>query len=102
MPEYEHQCKNEECKHEWSDTYSIKQDPPKVCPKCNQETAVRLISLGGRGKVALYGKELLEQVKVDTDKLKKDIYTSEKMYSNFLGEDKYQKIQEKLDKRKRG
>lgn len=102
MPEYEHKCTDSECNHEWVDTYSIKQDPPKFCPKCNKETAMRLISLGGKGRVELYGQDLVDKVKVDTEKLKKDIYSSEKLYSNFLGPDKYESIQKKLDKNKRG
>jgi putative FmdB family regulatory protein len=101
MPDYEHECQNPDCRHFWEDTYSIKQDPPKVCPKCNQETAKRLISLGGRGVVELNGQELIDRVKSDVASMKKDMAKSDKVYANLLGEDKYHKIQTQLDQRKR-
>lgn len=102
MPEYEHICTAENCKHEWNDTYSIKLDPPKVCPKCLQETAQRVISGGsGKGIVELTGHELASKMKEDVVKLKKDMNSSEKVYSNMLGEAKYQEMQQSLDKGKR-
>ncbi len=42
MAEYEHIC--EACGFEWTACYSIKEDPPKICPKCNKKKAKRLIS----------------------------------------------------------
>jgi len=41
---YEYYCKN--CKKEWEEDQSIKDDPKKTCPHCKQETAIRLISKG--------------------------------------------------------
>ena len=99
MPEYEHACTNPECKHEWEDEYSIKQDPPKICPKCNQETDVRLISLGGKGVVELYGQDLVDKVKADTKQFKKEIYSDANKYANAIGEAKYNQLQTQLDRR---
>jgi putative FmdB family regulatory protein len=102
MPEYDHACQNEECKHEWSDTYSIKQDPPKDCPKCGQATAKRLISGGsGRGIVELYGDDLVKKVKADAQQLKRDAAKDERTYANLLGETKYQDLQTRMDRQRR-
>lgn len=102
MPTYSHMCTNLECKFEWEDFYSIKQDPPKSCPTCKQETVKRLIDGGvGKGIVELTGQELVNKVQADGQKLKRDVHNSEKLYSNVLGESHYQKLQTSLDKRKR-
>ena len=39
---YEYTCTS--CNHEWVAEQSIKDDALKTCPKCQQETAKRLIS----------------------------------------------------------
>ena|SRR6266699_2973600 len=102
MPEYDHKCQNEECKHEWSDTYSIKQDPPTTCPQCKQETAKRLISGGsGRGIVELSGQDLVNKVKADAQQLKRDAAKDERKYANLLGESKYQDLQVRMDRQRR-
>jgi len=44
MPTYEYMCTA--CGHEWEFEQSIKDDPLKVCEKCNQDTARRQISRG--------------------------------------------------------
>lgn len=44
MPTYEYLCTA--CGHEWEFEQSIKDDPQRVCEKCNQETARRQISRG--------------------------------------------------------
>lgn len=84
MAVYEHECQNEECKFEWEAEYSIKADPPTDCPKCLKATAKRLISLGSKGVVELFGQDLVDKVKSDTVQLKKDLRNSESAYSNFL------------------
>ena len=100
MPTYEHVC--DSCSYEWEDTYSIKADPPKICPKCGAESARRLISLGGKGVVELYGQDLVDKIKGDVKQLKKDMHKSEKIYSNLVGESNYEKIQQKIDRGKKG
>lgn len=99
MPFYEHLC--ETCKYEWEDEYSIKQDPPDTCPKCQAKTVKRLISLGGKGVVELYGQDLINKCKADAQKLKKDISKDANKYANLLGDAKYHELQTKLDNRKR-
>lgn len=101
MATYEHVCTSDDCKFEWEDSYSIKVDPPKVCPKCKQETAKRLISLGGKGIVELTGQDLVDKVKSDAKVLKDDMKKSDKVYASMLGEDKYQTLQTRMDKQKR-
>lgn len=102
MPTYLHECSNKECNNEWEDFYSIKKDPPKTCPKCNQETAQRVISGGsGRGIVELTGTDLTDKIKSDANQIKRDMNKSEKLYSNLLGEGKYQEMQQRIDKNKR-
>ena len=49
MPTYEYECKEASCKHEWEEVHSMKRDPTKSCPKCQRESARRLIS--GTGAV---------------------------------------------------
>lgn len=101
MPDYEHVCSNEECKHEWEDTYSVKVDPPTECPKCHQQTAKRVISLGGKGVVDLTGQDLIDKVKSDARALSRDAAKKEKVYANLLGEAKYHQMQTAMDRRKR-
>lgn len=43
---YEYCCLN--CDHTWEHEAKITDEPLKVCPKCGQETAKRLVS-GGQG-----------------------------------------------------
>lgn len=101
MPDYEHQCINEKCKHEWEDTYSIHVAPPTECPKCYQQTAKRVISLGGKGIVELTGHELVSKLKSDAKQIQKDAAKSEKVYSNLLGESRYHDLQTRMDRRKK-
>lgn len=101
MPEYDHQCTNEECNYEWSDSYSIKKDPPTECPLCHQQTAKRVISLGGKGVVELTGQDLVNKTKEDIQKLKSEMKTNTKLYANMLGEEKYHNLQTRLDRQKR-
>lgn len=44
MPTYEYDCIA--CAHAWELEQSIKAEPEKSCPACNQETARRLVSGG--------------------------------------------------------
>lgn len=101
MPEYEHKCTDEKCGHEWEATYSIKADPPKVCPKCNQETAKRLISLGAKGVVELAGQELVDYLKSDAKKIQREASKDAKKYANLIGEDRYHQIQTQMDRRRK-
>jgi putative FmdB family regulatory protein len=44
MPTYDYEC--DACKHKWELIQSIKAKPVKACPKCLEDKARRLISLG--------------------------------------------------------
>jgi putative FmdB family regulatory protein len=101
MAVYEHICTDKDCAYEWEDEYSMMIDPPKICPKCSKETAKRLISLGGKGVVTLSGQDLVDKVKSDAKQLKSDMHKSDKVYSNLLGTDKYQQLQQRIDRQKR-
>jgi putative FmdB family regulatory protein len=99
MPIYEHMC--ETCKHEWEDEYSIKADPPDTCPACGAKTVKRLISLGGKGVVELTGQDLINKCKEDAKQIKKEMHQNANVYANMLGEDRYNDLQTKMDRRKR-
>lgn len=101
MPDYDHQCQSKECGYEWEETYSIKADPPKICPKCKQETAKRVISLCGRGVVELVGQDLVDHVKADAKRIAKEAAKDDKKYANLLGESKYEQLQQRMDRQKR-
>lgn len=101
MPTYEFLHRTEECQHEWEDFMSITAPDPTTCPKCNKEgNIIRLISGGsGKGKVELYGQDLVDSVKSDAIKIQKEAYNNENLYSNLLGPDKYNKLQTQYDRR---
>lgn len=102
MPTYEHICVSDTCKYTWEDEYSIKKDPPKICPNCNKETAQRLISGGsGRGVVELSGQELVDKCKADAKQIMKEASKDANKYASLLGEDKYHQMQTQLDRRNR-
>ncbi len=101
MPTYDHICSDEICGFEWEAEYSIKDDPPTICPRCKKETAKRMISSATPGVVELYGQELMSKLKADGVKIRNHAYKSEKAYASLLGDDKYQAIQQQMDKNKR-
>ncbi len=99
--EYLHLCRK--CEHKWEEEYSMKVDPPTICPNCKVEGEVQRLIFGGsgRGIVELTGQDLKDKIKSDAKQLSKEMYSSEKVYANLLGEDKYQKLQTKMDAAKR-
>jgi len=103
MPTYEFCHSLEECKHEWEEVLSIKASDPTHCPKCGAEgNIIRLISGGsGKGVVELYGQDLVDKIKSDTQQIKKEMHDSPKKYANMLGEERYHQLQTRLDRRGR-
>jgi putative FmdB family regulatory protein len=101
MPTYEYECPTH---GEFEEIHSIK-IKLEHCPQCKEEgkeqTVKRLISLGGKGVVELSGQELINKLKGDAKQLQKDAAKSEKIYSNLLGESKYNDLQTRLDRRNR-
>jgi hypothetical protein len=103
MPTYLYECS----KHgEIEEFHSIK-ITLEDCPRCKEEgiepqKLKPLIAGGsGRGIVELTGQDLVDKCKADAQKIKKDMHKSSKIYSNMLGEDKYQALQTRMDKQKR-
>lgn len=96
MPTYEHKCT---CGHEWEDFYSIKADPPTVCPSCKEEGGVERLVSGGSGKgiVVLKGGDLKRQIYSDAMKARKRAATDETYRANLMGEEKYHQQQLQKD-----
>ncbi len=89
MPDYEHECMA--CNQEFEQSYSIKANPPTLCPLCGVEGQVkRLISSDITGKVLLSGTDLTSQMKKDRNKMRQKIKTDENAKANIVGESKYQ------------
>ena len=88
--EYSHLCYNKECNNRFDLDYSMHDDPPTTCPKCNQETVKRLITFRGAAVVELYGDDFKAQVRKEANDLIKRSHTDEKLLANLVGEEKYQ------------
>lgn len=93
MPTYNHRC--DSCEHEFELDYSIKADPPKVCPECKQETVRRMISGGGMSRMDLTGEEFLAKLPEDKRKLMKEIGSKESTFANMVGESAYHEYAKK-------
>jgi len=61
----------------------------------------RLINCVSKGVVELYGQDLVDKVKSDAKQTQKDARNNEQVYANLLGADKYQQMQQQIDRRKR-
>jgi len=95
MPEYDHECY--ECKYAWQDTYSIKQDPPTICPECGGKA--RRVILGVPAiRVSLTGRDLKNYIKEERKKIRKQIATDENFRANITGEDSYNTTQDNCNK----
>lgn len=103
MPTYEFKCNQIECNHEWELTQSIKAPDPDICPKCQVKGNITHLISGGSGKgiVELTGRDLINKTKEDAAKYKKELYSSEAVYANAVGESKYHDIQSSMDKARR-
>lgn len=102
MPTYLYYC--EECKKEFEEVHSMS-IKLEFCPTCKlngKETSVkRLIGSATQGTVTLTGQDLVDKVKSDAKQLQKDAAKNEKIYSNLLGENKYDSLQTQFDRRHR-
>lgn len=98
MPTYLYECPI----HKEFEEYHSMSVKLEHCPNCEKENIIsevkRLICGTNRGIVELVGQELLDKIKGDAQQLKRDAAKSEKIYSNLLGEDKYQALQTRIDK----
>jgi hypothetical protein len=110
MPTYEYQCSAslEDGGHgEFEEYHSIREDAKLTeCPYCRKEKDIstpvqRNISGGsGRGIVQLEGDEYKASVMKDASRIKRDVYSNENSYANVLGNDKYQALQQRMDKQR--
>jgi putative FmdB family regulatory protein len=101
MPTYTYLCPV----HDEFDEYHSITMKLTHCPKCKEEgkdqEVKRLISSGGsKGIVELTGHELVAKTKKDAQKLKRDVYSSEKLYANVIGTDRYEGLQKRIDRNK--
>lgn len=100
MPIYEYEC----LKHGIFEEIHGIDEKLELCPMCLEEGVEqkieKIISLCGKGVVELYGQELVNKLKSDAKQIQKDAAKDEKKYASLLGENKYQKLQTKMDKRK--
>ncbi len=103
MPTYLYECPH----HGEFEEYHSSSIKLEDCPLCQEEGKAdigkvkRLICGTNRGVVELTGQELTAKLKDDVKKLKKDMNNSEKVYSNMLGEAKYENLQRNIDKSRR-
>lgn len=102
MPTYLYECP---IHHEFEEYHSMSKTL-ELCPKCQEEglepqALKQLINCATKGVVEIYGHELVAKMKDDTNKLKSELKTSEKLYSNILGESHYEKLQQKIDYNKK-
>lgn len=101
MPTYEYECPEHGIFQEFH-SITIKLENCPQCKELGKEQPInRLISLGGKGVVELYGNELVDKIKGDAQKIKQEAATNENVYANLLGEEKYQNLQTKMDQQKR-
>ena len=111
MPTYQYICERsvEDGGHgEFEEMHSIRDDAKLTeCPLCKEKdntiTSVKRVISGGsgRGIVELTGQDAVAKAKVDAAKFNRDVHSSEKLYSNVLGESKYQSLQQRIDKQRR-
>lgn len=105
MPTYIYFCSQQNCEFEEWHSIKIELEECPICKEKNmpQHKPKRLIAGGsGKGSVVLTGHELTAKLKDDTAKLAKEVYSSEQKYANILGDTKYNEIQTRMDKNKKG
>ena len=76
------------------------------CPHCVEEgikdqPVERLIASATPGKVELQGQDLADHIKSDAKRIQREAARNENVYSNLIGNDRYQQIQTQMDRRTR-
>lgn len=101
MPEYLYLC--EVSNEEFETEHSIKIELEECLVCKGKELPVhkpkRLIAGRTLGVVEYTGHELMQKTKEDAAKFKKEVHSSERLYSNVLGEAKYHDLQTRMDRR---
>lgn len=104
MPTYIYFCGDGH--NEFEEYHSMSDEAKlKECPHCRKEKDIstpvkRLINSMTKGVVELTGQEYTDKVKQDAAAYKKEVYRSELLYSNVLGDNNYSKVQQKLDRQR--
>lgn len=103
MPTYAYLCtvSNEEFEEYHSISHVLEECP--LCKKAGlpNHAPKRLICGTSRGVVELTGQDLVDKIKADAKQLQRDASKNEKIYSNLIGDARYESIQTKMDKRNR-
>jgi putative FmdB family regulatory protein len=102
MPTYLYEC--DHC-GEFEDFHSVSKIYTE-CPKCKEDGREQtgfkqLINCKSKGTVVLSGQDLVNSVKSGAQQLQKDAAKNENLYSNLLGESRYQDMQSRMDKAKK-
>jgi putative FmdB family regulatory protein len=101
MPTYLHKCYD--CDFEWTEVYSMKENPPEKCPSCEKVGFVkRLISGIPAVKMIMSGAELKDHIKQEQKKIAQQLKTDENLKANLAGEEKYNNFvseSQRLDKK---
>jgi hypothetical protein len=103
MSTFLYECQEKHGEFEREHSVHIKLE---FCPLCEEDGNAnvpikRLINCSSKGKVELYGQDLVDKSKADTAAYKREVYANENTYANVIGPDKYQQIQTRMDKQKR-
>jgi hypothetical protein len=103
MPVYLYECLVSS--EEFETTHSIKTEQ-EDCIVCLEKGLPNhkpkaLISGPSLGKVVLTGHALTAKQKEDDIKFSREVHASEKLYSNVLGESRYENLQQNIDRNKR-
>lgn len=105
MATYLYECLGEGKHGEFETEHSIK-IKLEECPRCQEaglgsQPVRRLIAAATPGKVELVGQDLVDSIKRGAKDLEKSASKNENLYSNLIGEGKYNQIQTQLDRRRR-
>lgn len=88
-PTYDHTCSH--CDNEFEDIYSMKEDPPTVCPLCGEEGGVkRVMSIPAIGIVELTGYDLTRKLRAEGKQLVHKAKQNENVLADMVGHDKLQ------------
>ena len=104
MPTYLYLCKVNNVEFEEVHSIKIVLEECPICKEKNLEQHVpspQISGGSGRGIVELSTSEIIAKTKEDARKFQKEVYSNEKTYANFIGEAKYESIQQGLDRGKR-
>lgn len=101
MPTYLYEC-SEHGEFEEYHSVNIKLEKCPHCEKDGKDTEVkRLICGTTRGVVELTGQDLVDSIKADVKRIKKEANADANKYANLIGEQRYNDIQTRMDRQKK-